>query len=178
VIKDDLVKQIAARFDLSLNFAGKILQTFLDELITGLVSDGHIELRRFGVFGIKHQAHRIITLPSGKKITRPACLVVTFAPSPTVKKKLNPPPPPKPRHPNAGETPTETPKQGCAPRGPGAGNQRGVHKNLMAPWFQRPPAATTNKPLHQTRSRSLVSLLFRATLSRGIAVFDLTPRRR
>ena len=31
------------------------------------------------------------------------------------------------------------------PRAAGA-----AHKNLMPPWFQRPPAATTNKPLHQT----------------------------
>jgi len=31
------------------------------------------------------------------------------------------------------------------PRAAGA-----AHKNLRPPWFQRPPAATTNKPLHQT----------------------------
>lgn len=97
MIKDDLAKAIAADFDLSLNLAGKIVQTFLDRLTEGLVTDGHIELRRFGVFTIKHQAPRVITLPSGKKITVPAQRVVTFAPSPSVKKKLNPPPPPKPR---------------------------------------------------------------------------------
>ncbi len=97
MIKDDLVKALAADFDLSLNLAGKIVQTFLDDLIICLVTDGHIELRRFGVFGIKHQAPRVITLPSGKKVARPAQKVVTFAPSSTVKKKLNPPPPPKPR---------------------------------------------------------------------------------
>lgn len=97
MIKDDLAKSLAADFDLSLNLAGRIVQALLDNLTAGLVADGHIELRRFGVFGIKHQAPRVITLPSGKKITVPAQRVVTFAPSPTVKKKLNPPPPPKPR---------------------------------------------------------------------------------
>jgi nucleoid DNA-binding protein len=56
-----------------------------------LVSEGKIELRRFGVFGVKHQGPRVITLPSGKKVTRPAQRVITFNPSPTVKQKLNPP---------------------------------------------------------------------------------------
>lgn len=91
MIKDDLAKAIATKFDLSLNFSGKIIQAVLDKLINGLILDSKIELRRFGVFGIKHQKPRIITLPSGRKITRPAQKVVTFTPSPTVKKKLNPP---------------------------------------------------------------------------------------
>ena len=90
VIKDNLAKAIAADFGLSLNLAGRIVQTFLDNLITGLVSGSRIELRRFGVFAIKHQAPRWITLPSGKKIARPAQKAVTFTPSPSVKKKLNP----------------------------------------------------------------------------------------
>ena len=92
MIKDDLAKVIAAKFGLSMNIAGEILQTILDELVRGLVLDAKIELRRFGVFGTKRQKPRIITLPSGVKITRPAQKVVTFTPSPTVKKTLNPPP--------------------------------------------------------------------------------------
>lgn len=61
------------------------------------ITGSRLELRRFGIFAIKHQAPRLITLPSGKKITVPAQKTVSFTPSPTVKKKLNPPPPPKPR---------------------------------------------------------------------------------
>ena len=91
MIKDDLVKTIAAKFNLSLNLTGKIVQTVLDEIVSSLASDSRIELRRFGVFDIKRQAPRVITLPSGKKITRPAQKIVTFTTSPTVKKKLNPP---------------------------------------------------------------------------------------
>lgn len=91
MIKDDLVNRIAAKFDLSLNLTGKIVQAFLDELVGGLVEGSGIELRRFGVFGTKKQKARVITLPSGKKITRPAQKVVTFTASSTVKKKLNPP---------------------------------------------------------------------------------------
>lgn len=97
MIKDDLVKTIAARFGLSMNLTGKIVQAFLDELVTGLVADSRIELRRFGVFDIKHQAPRVITLPSGQQITRPAQKIVTFSTSATVKNKLNPPPVPKRR---------------------------------------------------------------------------------
>lgn len=89
MIKDDLVNRIAAKFGLSLNLTGKIVQAFLDELVGGLVEGSGIELRRFGVFGTKKQKARVITLPSGKKVTRPAQKIVTFAASSTVKKKLN-----------------------------------------------------------------------------------------
>lgn len=92
VIKDDLVKIIAKKFDLSSNLTGKIFQAILDELVTGLLTGSKIELRRFGVFNLKQQKPRVIVLPSGKKITRPACKVVTFTPSLSVKKKINPPP--------------------------------------------------------------------------------------
>ena len=91
MIKDDLVKQIAARFNLSVNLAGKIVQSLLDEIVSSLTAGTRIELRRFGVFSTKPQKARVITLPSGKKVTRPAQKVVIFAPSSTVKKKLNPP---------------------------------------------------------------------------------------
>jgi nucleoid DNA-binding protein len=62
----------------------------LDKIIDGLVKESRIELRRFGVFAVKQQGPRVITLPSGKKIKRPAQKVVTFAPGAAVKKKLNP----------------------------------------------------------------------------------------
>lgn len=92
MIKDDLVKAIAAKFKLSHNLAGKIVQAILDELVNGLLSGSRIELRRFGVFAIKRQAARIITLPWGVKIKRRAQKLVIFSSSPLVKKKLNPPP--------------------------------------------------------------------------------------
>lgn len=91
MIKDDLAKQIAAKFGLSLNLAGKIVQSFLDDIIAALAEGSRIELRRFGVFVTKKQKARVITLPSGKKVTRPARKIVTFAAGSTVKKLLNPP---------------------------------------------------------------------------------------
>jgi len=99
MIKSDLVKTIASKFKLSINLANKIVQTFLDEAVNGLISDSRIELRRFGIFATKKQKSRVITLPSGKKVTRPAQKVVTFLPSLAVKKKLNSPTPRTKRHP-------------------------------------------------------------------------------
>ena len=92
MIKADLVREVAKKHGLSRNLSGQIVQTLFDEMANCLVTDSRIELRRFGVFHIKSQALRVITLPSGIKITRPAKKVVTFALSPTVKKKINPPP--------------------------------------------------------------------------------------
>jgi len=90
VIKDDLVKRIATGFDFSLALSSEIVQAVLDEITTGLVEGSRIELRRFGVFGIKRQKPRVITLPSGQKIKRPTQNVVTFTPSTVIKKKINP----------------------------------------------------------------------------------------
>jgi nucleoid DNA-binding protein len=101
VIKADLVARLADRFALSQTLATAIVRGLLDDLTAGILSGTPIELRRFGVFRIRQQRPRVIVLPSGKKITRPAHKVLTFAPSPTMKRKLNPPPPPKPRSPTA-----------------------------------------------------------------------------
>ena len=90
MIKDDLARTIAEEYELSRSLSTRIVQTVLDKIIDGLVKESRIELRRFGVFAVKQQGSRVITLPSGKKITRPAQKVVTFAPGAAVKKKLNP----------------------------------------------------------------------------------------
>lgn len=90
MIKKDLVKEISATFGLSETLSTRIIQKLLDKLVDGLISESKVELRRFGVFGIKRQAPRVITLPSGKKIKRPAQKVVIFAPSTTMKKAINP----------------------------------------------------------------------------------------
>jgi integration host factor subunit beta len=89
MIKSDLVKRIASKFKLSINLTNKVVLTMFDEIINGLVSDSRTELRRFGVFTVKQQKARKITLPSGKEITRPARKIAIFKPSPTIKKKLN-----------------------------------------------------------------------------------------
>jgi len=89
MIKDDLIQEIAEKPDLSRYLSAQIVQTLLDKIVDGLIKDSRVELRRFGIFKTKSQAARVITLPSGKKIKRPAQKVITFTPGATVKKKLN-----------------------------------------------------------------------------------------
>ena len=90
MIKKDLATAITEEHGLSQNLSSKIVQTILDKIVHGLINNARIELRRFGIFDTKIQEPRTITLPSGKKIKIPVQKVVTFAPSPTIKKKLNP----------------------------------------------------------------------------------------
>lgn len=89
MIKDDLIQEIAEKHDLSRYLSAQIVQILLDKIVDGLIKDSRVELRRFGIFKTKSQAARVITLPSGKKIKRPAQKVITFTPGATVKKKLN-----------------------------------------------------------------------------------------
>ena len=91
MIKNDLVKKVASRHKLSLSEAEKIVETCLEEIVSGLGATRRVEFRRFGVFTLKQQKARTIILPSGKKILRPAKKVVLFAPSPSVLKRLNTP---------------------------------------------------------------------------------------
>lgn len=91
MIKADLVAAVAAAYALSHAQATRIVQTFLDTLTAGILSGAPVEFRRFGVFAVRKQKPRVITLPSGDKIKLPARKVLTFTPSPTLKKKLNSP---------------------------------------------------------------------------------------
>ncbi|MBF0548442.1 MAG: HU family DNA-binding protein [Candidatus Riflebacteria bacterium] len=88
--QNDLVKKIAKKFKLSLHLTSKITQTLLDEIINGLISDSRTELRRFGVFTIKKQKPRKITLPTGAEMTRPAKKILLFKPSPPSRKNSTP----------------------------------------------------------------------------------------
>ena len=91
MIKNDLVKKVAAKHKLSLNEAEKIIETCLEEIVNGLGAKKRVEFRRFGAFTLKQQKARTIVLPSGKKIVRPAKKIVLFAASSVVTKKLNAP---------------------------------------------------------------------------------------
>ena len=90
MIKSDIIKTISKQYNLSTRQATAILQTCLDEIVSGLIKGETIELRRFGVFKTKLQKARIIKHPiTGKPIKRPAKKIVLFESSSTVKKKLN-----------------------------------------------------------------------------------------
>jgi len=92
MIKSDLIKALIQKHGLTIRQATAILQTCLDEIISGLVKGENVELRRFGVFKTKKQEPRIIVHPeTGKPIKRPAKTVILFEPSMTVKAASNKP---------------------------------------------------------------------------------------
>ena len=101
MIKSDLIKTLIQNHGLTIRQATAILQTCLDEIISGLVKGENVELRRFGVFKTKKQEPRMIVHPeTGKPIKRPARTVVLFEPSSTVKADLNKPQSKKRKQPN------------------------------------------------------------------------------
>ena len=90
MIKSDIIKTISKQYNLSTRQATAILQTCLDEIVSGLIKGETIELRRFGVFKTRLQKVRTIKHPiTGKPIKRPAKKIVLFEASSTVKNKIN-----------------------------------------------------------------------------------------
>ena len=90
MIKSDVIKTISKQYNLSTRQATAILQTCLDEIVSGLIKGETIELRRFGVFKTRLQKVRTIKHPiTGKPIKRPAKKIVLFEASSTVKNKIN-----------------------------------------------------------------------------------------
>ncbi len=90
MIKSDLIKTLIQKHGLTIRQATAILQTCLDEIISGLVKGENVELRRFGIFKTKKQKPRTIVHPeTGKPIKRPARTMVLFEPSSTVKVAIN-----------------------------------------------------------------------------------------
>jgi len=97
MIKSDIINILIKNHALTIREATAILQTTLDEIISGLVKGEIVELRRFGVFKTKKQKPRTIIHPeTGKPIKRPAKTIVLFETSSTVKAKLNKPEKKKP----------------------------------------------------------------------------------
>ncbi len=92
MIKSDIIDAIVKKHALTVRQAATILQTGLDEIISGLVKGESVELRNFGIFKTKKQKPRTIIHPeTGKPIKRPAQTIVLFETSSTVKTKLNKP---------------------------------------------------------------------------------------
>jgi len=90
--KADITKALIKKHGLAVRQAAAILQTCLDEIVSGLVKDETIELRRFGVFKTKKQKARTIIHPkTGKPIKRPARTIVLFEAGTAVKAAVNKP---------------------------------------------------------------------------------------
>lgn len=79
--KRDLIRTIADRAGLSQAQVRQIVQITFDTLIDTLISERRIELRRFGVFEIRHRAARVGRNPrTGKTVPVRARCAVVFKP--------------------------------------------------------------------------------------------------
>ncbi|OPZ52645.1 MAG: DNA-binding protein HU [Deltaproteobacteria bacterium ADurb.BinA014] len=90
--KADIIKAIIKKHGLAVRQAAAILNTCLDEIVSGLTKGEAVELRRFGVFKTKKQKARTIIHPkTGKPIKCPARTIVLFEASSTVEADINKP---------------------------------------------------------------------------------------
>jgi len=90
--KADIIKAIIKKHGLAVRQAAAILNTCLDEIVSGLTKGEAVELRRFGVFKTKKQKARTIIHPkTGKPIKCPARTIVLFEAGTAVKAAINKP---------------------------------------------------------------------------------------
>ena len=79
--KKEIAKEVAEALDIPQTLAKAAVQKTLDAIIGGLVADGRIELRKFGVFEVKDRAAKRGRDPNtGDPILLPAKKVATFKP--------------------------------------------------------------------------------------------------
>ena len=79
--KKEIAKEVAEALDISQTLAREAVQQTLDSIVNGLVKDGRIELRKFGVFEVRDRAAKRIHHPNtGEPIMLPAKKVVSFKP--------------------------------------------------------------------------------------------------
>lgn len=77
--KKDIAKDVAEALDISQSLAREAVQKTLDSIVDGLVREGRIELRRFGVFEVRDRAEKKVHHPNtGELMTLPAKKVVSF----------------------------------------------------------------------------------------------------
>ncbi len=87
--KKEIAKEVAEALDIPQTLARQAVQKTLEAIIGGLVADGRIELRKFGVFEIKDRAAKRGRNPNtGASIMLPAKKVVTFKPGTEMEERV------------------------------------------------------------------------------------------
>lgn len=83
--KKEMVRRLAAEFNVDQTLTKKIVQKTFDTIIETLLTEGRIELRNFGVFEVKVRAPRKARNPkTNEQVYVPAKRVVTFQPGKNV----------------------------------------------------------------------------------------------
>ncbi len=89
ITKKDLVDRIADKTGSKRVIVKKIVQTFLDEIVTELGEGNRLEFRDFGVFEIRYRAARIAQNPKTmQKVPVPAKRTVKFKIGRLMKQRL------------------------------------------------------------------------------------------
>ncbi len=90
VTKKEIVDTIAKTHQVRSSTTKKIVQAFLDEIITELSKGNHLEFRDFGVFDVKNRSERDALNPKTlEKIHVPAKRTVKFKMGRIMRQKLN-----------------------------------------------------------------------------------------
>jgi integration host factor subunit beta len=80
--KKDLIKSVVDETGLTLPQARLAVEKVFNTIITGIIEQGRVELRDFGIFEIKKRNRRLARNPrTNQPIELPERLVVTFKPS-------------------------------------------------------------------------------------------------
>ena len=87
--KKEIAKEVAEALDISQTLAKAAVQKTLDAIIGGLVADGRIELRKFGVFEVRDRAAKQGRNPNtGDPMMLPAKKVVSFKPGTEMEERV------------------------------------------------------------------------------------------
>jgi integration host factor subunit alpha len=88
--RKDLTKKINKNLGFSKNFSSKIVDDFIESLISELIKYKKIKITSFGTFNILNKKERVGRNPKTKQESKiSARKVVIFKPSLKAKKKLN-----------------------------------------------------------------------------------------
>lgn len=88
--KKQIVKDIAAEFDVDQTVVRQVVQSCLDRILDAIITEGHIELRNFGVFEAKQRAARKARNPkTNQEVLVPAKKVITFRAGKNVAKRVH-----------------------------------------------------------------------------------------
>jgi nucleoid DNA-binding protein len=90
VTKKEIVKIVSEQFGLPQIKTKEVVQKIFETIIETLVEEKRIELRKFGVFEVKHRAPRKARNPkTGKEVLVDEKFVVTFKPGREMEKRVH-----------------------------------------------------------------------------------------
>ena len=90
IYKEDLINKVVEKTHMNHDEVVTIVDSFLEEIINGLVEGEEVKIVRFGKFNAKKRVARNIINPATKEMMRlPALPNVLFRPSQNVKDLLN-----------------------------------------------------------------------------------------